>query len=200
MPGLKFIDAAQHIRATYANANGHQVVDSFNKNGVQARILKGGLLVIPGTNEKNDWWRFNFNVLRGHSGSLWHDGFYKHAMAVYTWAKPRKPRYIVGHSLGAASAQIVGMSLAVPTIAFASPRPLKGRLVSSHGKWVININRRDDGICGLPPLAAGFRHVGRAEWIGPLSINLGEDHRMDKYIALLKQDRVKRQLPPHWPM
>ena len=199
MTKLRLVDAAQHVRATYAGANDHQIVASMDRNGVQARILQGGLLVIPGTNEKHDWWRFNFNVLRGCSGTLWHDGFFNHATAVFNWAKPLKPRFIVGHSLGAASAQIVGMSLGLPTIAFASPRPLKGRLVSSQGKWIININRRDDRVCGLPPLAAGFNHVGRAEWIGPLRLNLGEDHGMDKYIALLKQDRVKRALPPHWP-
>jgi len=199
MTTLKLVDAAQHVRATYANANAHQIIHSYNKDGVQACILKGGLLVIPGTNEKRDWWRFNFNVLRGFSGSLWHDGFYNHARTVFNWAKPLKPRFIVGHSLGAASAQIVGMSLGVPTIAFASPRPLKGRLVSTQGRWIININRRDDRVCGLPPLAAGFNHVGRADWIGPLRFNFGEDHRMGNYIGLLKQERVKRRLPPHWP-
>ncbi len=50
----------------------------------------------------------------GDSGKhAWHAGFLKHAQTVHASVSgmPEPPKLIIGHSLGAASAQIVGASL-----------------------------------------------------------------------------------------
>ena len=185
---------------------------SIDVRGVQAEYLKDGTLVIPGTNELSDWFEFNFDLVSssgneghgfevspGDSGARWHAGFLEHAQLVYAFAKPLKPKLIIGHSLGAASAQIVGTSLRTPTIAFASPRTHRGRTQIPGEGWVVNICRTDDTVCHVPPNFLGFRHVGSRYWISPNEVNDGEDHRMDNYIALMETKRIKDKLPATWP-
>ena len=211
MAKMKFPDAARVMQKTYHGSNSADIRHRFDVGGVQAVYLKGGILVIPGTNELADWFNFNFNighnqgrrpgtdVIAGDSGALWHAGFLQHARMVYVFAKPLRPKLVIGHSLGAASAQIVGMSLKVPTIAFASPRTHRGSDKLPGEGWVINICRSDDSVCHLPPPFLGFRHVGSRYWLSPAQVNHGEDHRIGKYIELLRKNRHAQRLPKHWP-
>ena len=140
MAKISLLDAADMVAETYAGTNKSDIETSIDVAGVQAVYLKNGTLVIPGTNEFADWFDFNLKfgntstveghgleVVPGDSGALWHAGFLEHAQMVYMFAKGVRPKFIVGHSLGAASAQIVGMSLRVPTVAFASPNTCRTR-------------------------------------------------------------------------
>lgn len=167
-------------------SNGFAFPYAIDVGGVQAYLTEDNILVILGTNEKSDWFRFNFNIGRGATHH-WHKGFLAHAQVVYEFAKPLEPRLIVGHSLGAASAQIVGYSLGVPTIAFASPKPLVSatRQIAYH-KWthIQNICREDDMICALPP---SFKHVGFVEWLAPKKHHWGQDHSIDNYVDAMKE-------------
>ena len=58
---------------------------------------------------------------------------------------------------------------------------------------VTNICRRDDLICRLPPGllegAIGFGHIGEVAWLTPEARHAGEDHRIDKYIDILDNER-----------
>ena len=187
---MNFIDehfmAAELIDKAY-NSLGEGLIFPYSLNvmGVQAYLTEDKVLVIPGTNEKSDWFKFNFKVGRG-STRTWHKGFLAHAQTVYGFAKSLEPRLIVGHSLGAASAQIVGYSLQVPTIAFASPKPLVKGLEIPHNKWTMiqNICREDDLVCALPP---NFQHVGFVNWLAPKKHHWGEDHRIDNYVDAMKE-------------
>lgn len=212
MAKLGLIDAARMMHETYAGTNGNEVVNQIDVAGVQAVLLKNGVLVIPGTNEFSDWFDFNLNmgaagggqshgfeVVAGDSGALWHGGFLEHAQMVYMFAKGARPKFIVGHSLGAASAQIVGMSLRVPTIAFASPQTCRSPERMDHEGWVINICRIDDTVCHVPPKLLGFRTIGSRYWLKPDTLDVGEDHRIDNYAELLALKRVKEQVPEAWP-
>ena len=213
MAQLSVLEACDLIEASYAGTNGDDVQASIDVRGVQAQYLKSGVLVIPGTNEFNDWFDFNLNVrgdmtdghgfevVPGDSGSMWHAGFLEHAQIVYSFAKGLRPKFIVGHSLGAASAQIVGTSMRVPTIAFASPQTLRGKPTNrlAHEGWVLNICRVDDTVCYVPPSIIGFRTLGSRYWLAPEEPNVGEDHSIDNYRQLLKTARVQKRVPKAWP-
>lgn len=212
MTKLSLLEATELIEASYAGANKADIHTEIDIQGVQAQFLKSGVLVIPGTNEFSDWFDFNLNVTNpnapeshgfevvpGDSGALWHAGFLEHAQIVYTFAKGLRPKFIVGHSLGAASAQIVGTSLKVPTIAFASPQTCRSA-ARLHGEgWVVNICRVDDTVCHVPPKFLGFRTVGSRYWMQPDELDGDEDHRITNYRELLKLKRIKDRLPQSWP-
>ena len=212
MGKLSLLDAASMISETYAGTNTADVDTSIDVAGVQATYLKNGTLVIPGTNELSDWFDFNlnigsgdhatshgFDVVAGDSGAMWHAGFLEHAQMVYMFAKGVKPKFIVGHSLGAASAQIVGMSLRVPTIAFASPQTCRTKTRLPNEGWVVNICRIDDTVCHMPPKLLGFRTIGSRYWMQPDRLDADEDHKIHNYSDLLKLKRIKEQVPVNWP-
>lgn len=212
MSKLNLLDAARMVAETYARSNKADVATAIDVAGVQAVYLKNGVLVIPGTNEFSDWFDFNLNiggadvpnghgfeVVAGDSGTLWHAGFLQHAQMVYMFAKGVQPKFIVGHSLGAASAQIVGMSMRVPTIAFASPQTCRSRERLPNEGWVINVCRIDDTVCHVPPKFLGFRTIGSRYWLQPDEIETGEDHKIHNYEALLRLKRIKDRVPVHWP-
>jgi hypothetical protein len=212
MTKLSLLEAADIMEATYAGTNKADVENEIDIRGVQAVYLKSGVLVIPGTNEFSDWFDFNLNmvveagnqthgfeVVPGDSGTLWHAGFLDHAQIVYTFAKGVKPKFIIGHSLGAASGQIVGTSMRIPTIAFASPQTCRTRPRLPNEGWVINICRIDDVVCHTPPRFLGFRTVGSRYWLQPDELDTDEDHKIHNYRDLLKLKRVKDRLPLSWP-
>lgn len=211
MAPMTILDAARAVRAASQGEEGLDVVERIDIDGVQALTLKGGVIVVLGANELSDWFDYNldfipdaesehvgFSVIPGDSGARWHAGFLEHARYVYTFAKPQHPKLILGHSLGAASAQIVGASLGVPAIGFGSPRPLRQRRPFRGEGWVVNVCRSDDAICYLPPDFLGFRHVGSVYWLTPPDINPGEDHSMDHYISAIEAG-VSDTLPETWP-
>ncbi|NIZ09844.1 hypothetical protein [Pseudooceanicola sp. HF7] len=207
---MECIQAAETMERIYAGTDHPDVVEQIDLNGVQAVYLSDGTLVIPGTNEPSDWTRFNFNLfgdarhgfatLTGDSGTAWHAGFLAHAQMVYAFAKPLKPRCIIGHSLGAGSAQIVGASLKVPTIAFAAPRPRRHNSRLAGEDHVLNICRTDDTVCHVPFNFLGFRHVGGTSWISPEVVNEGEDHRIANYLDLMRDPVLSRRMPKTWPL
>jgi hypothetical protein len=200
---MNVFDAGQLIDQAYKNKLGRKVQHKVDVAGVQAFYLKDGTLVIPGTNEKSDWTDYNlkFEAVKGDSGRYWHKGFMTHAQLVYMFAKSLKPKFIIGHSLGAASAQIVGSSMRVPTIAFASPKVLSGKTRLAGEGWVANYLRMDDTVCHMPPGLGRkrFRHVGSRYWMAPDGVNPGEDHSVKNYMEILRDERYKTMVPKDWP-
>lgn len=212
MARISIAEAADMVAETYAGTNRNEIENAIDVAGVQAVYLKNGTLVIPGTNEFADWFDFNlkfgnattvdghgFEVVAGDSGALWHAGFLEHAQMVYMFAKGVRPKFIVGHSLGAASAQIVGMSLRVPTVAFASPNTCRTRERMPNEGWVVNVCRIDDAVCHVPPKFLGFRTIGSRYWLKPDALDAEEDHKIHNYAELLKLKRIKDQVGVHWP-
>jgi hypothetical protein len=212
MAKLSLLDAAKMVSENYAKTNTDEIETAIDVAGVQAVYLKNGTLVIPGTNELSDWFDFNLNiggatqpdshgfeVVPGDSGAMWHAGFLEHAQMVYMFAKGVKPRFIVGHSLGAASAQIVGMSLGLPTVAFASPQTCRTPHRLPNEGWVVNVCRVDDAVCYLPPRLLGFRTIGSRYWLRPDELDADEDHKIHNYAELLKLKRIKDRVPQQWP-
>lgn len=183
------------------------------ERGAQAFVTRDGDLVIPGTNEHGDWTRFNIDVLGIADGPIpglalvpvsqigvWHNGFLRHADSVYRFARHHRPRFIVGHSLGGAAAQIIGHRMRIPTITFGAPRVYRGRTRPLAGEgWVLNLCRSDDPVTGVPEII-GFRHLGtvrRLDTGGPV---LARNHPMAKYLSLIGEDAQRfAQVEREWP-
>lgn len=202
---LTAIEAASLITQAYAGKMKDKVKATFNVAGVQAFYLENGVLVIPGSNELSDYPEYNLDArkAKGDSGRLYHRGFLKHSQLVYTFAKGAaaggKPSFVVGHSLGAASAQIVGSSFGVPTICFASPKTISGsKRVRGEG-WIANYLRMDDPVCHMPPGKRSFRHIGSKYWMAPEGIDIGINHKVSNYTKIMKEARYKTKIPQAWP-
>ncbi|PYE85493.1 hypothetical protein [Pseudoroseicyclus aestuarii] len=209
---MEIINAANLIKEIYSSRDRIDVHTEIDLSGVQAAYLNDGTLIIPGTNEFSDWYRFNFDVYdlfggtaegfdvaRGDSGASYHAGFLEHATTVYAFAKPLKPKLIIGHSLGAASAQIVGSSLQIPALCFASPKTLRSSQRIKGEDFVMNICRSDDTVCHVPMGFLGFRHIGKTLWLNPQGSNAGQDHRIDEYLELMEHEVFEDLLPKGWP-
>lgn len=188
-----------------------QVKAHLNRKGAQAQMMKQGVLVIPGTNELLDWF-VNFDVYRimgrnykrnekgkSRTGAVFHAGFLRHANTLYTFAKENNAQYVIGHSLGAATAQILGTSLGIPAIGFASPRVKKGAGKLKNEGLVLNICRMDDLVTRVPPSEAGFRRLGKSVRMTPAVTNPGMDHSMKHYLQSLKDHIGAPGLPKRWP-
>ncbi|MBM9594256.1 alpha/beta hydrolase family protein [Roseitranquillus sediminis] len=210
MGHIGVLDAARMVRLAYDAARDLDPIDRIDIRGAQAYLIKGDILVIPGTNERIDW-GFNlhlaeqgkeiqgFKIVAGDSGRVWHAGFLRHAEFLYGFAKRARPKFIVGHSLGGASAQILGWSLRTPTVTFGSPRPLRGKAPLEGEGWILNLCRADDEVCHLPPRPMGFRHVGSVRWLLPEAFDAEFDHGMVNYIEILGETKTAERIEKQWP-
>ncbi|SPH24949.1 hypothetical protein DEA8626_03982 [Defluviimonas aquaemixtae] len=187
--------AADLVQRAYDGKLGNRLHMSLDLDGAQAYLLKDKTLVIPGTNELSDWGKFNFDVSNGDSGRVWHAGFLRHAQIVYPFAKAGAAKRVIGHSLGAASAQIVACSLGLPAMCLASPRPLRGKTRFRGEHRVVSLCRFDDAVCYLPFSFLKFRHVGKVHWISPHEPQSEGSHRIADYLRALAQGKTKPKLP-----
>ncbi|MEO0379008.1 MAG: peptidoglycan-binding protein [Pseudomonadota bacterium] len=189
--------------------------------GVEAYMLSNRCLLIPGSNGLNDYLRFNLRVWGlgkrklsfsddakqqnvetrtrlGFSRTYWHQGFLSHAMKIYNWIgkDPNQwPEMIIGHSLGAASAQILSKTWAAPAIGFAAPRPRKSRGRVALDNLSLSICRDDDIVCFLP---SSFHRLGQTRTLRHTSPKAGLNHNMDAYIDALENRQPNLNIPSTW--
>lgn len=205
-------EAAALIDAAYSGQLAH--IATNGEPGAQAFVTPERDLVIPGTNEFEDWTRFNLQVrAQGHMRipglqlvpqtqvNSWHFGFLKHADSVFRFARHFRPRFIVGHSLGGAAAQIIGPNLRIPTITFGAPRTYKGRLPKIVGEgWVLNLCRSDDPVTGVPALS-GFRHIGTVRQFRTGLPVSSRNHPIANYAALIAAEVGEQyaRIETEWP-
>lgn len=187
------------------------IVDECPAPGAEAYLLNNGFLLIPGTNSLLDHFRFNFRPLRvghqtydlrtgsttrGASGTIWHQGFFAHAKAIYDWMGSRRPTLIIGHSLGAASTQILSKSWARTGIGFAAPRPRKTLGNNAGEQLCLSVCRVDDPVCAL---VSQFHHMGRAPYLVHKRPRFGLNHNMAAYIDAIDNNKGTDPLPRSWP-
>ena len=209
--------AAQMTEASYAGRNNASLAaawrDGLDENDVQAIFLKGDILLIPGSNSVMDYLKYNLRVLniggkryrlsdgdteKGASGTVWHQGFLHHAKVIYDWLERKRyrPKYIMGHSLGAAATQILVRTYGVPGIAFAAPRPRRNKGAIKHSQLCLCINRDDDKVCDLP---GSFHHMGKVHDARARRSVLGPDHSMKHYRKVIEEQQNAGKLGTHWP-
>lgn len=190
--------------------------------GVEAYMLSNGCLLIPGSNSFADYIRFNLRIIRlgakqlkltykqgdnevfsedakaGASRTIWHQGFLAHATIIYDWIgkdQSNWPNLVIGHSLGAASAQILSKTFVTPAIGFAAPklRKVNGRI--NHDHLSLSICRDDDVVCTLP---GGFHHTGQIKKLIHKKRKRGLNHNMKAYIDALENQAPGLNIPTVW--
>lgn len=204
---LNFLDCAERIRLAYlSKRTGTQHLPNVAHtkpagDDAEAFICEDGLLVIPGTNDPDDWRKYNLRLFswkmaRAAGGYRFHSGFLKHANLVYHWAKDKGVRGVTGHSLGAASAQMLGPMLNVPAVCFAAPRVAVMGHNYGREDQILCINRTDDAITSVPMFL--FRHLGTVQKLEPDKAKRGSDHKIEKYVEALTTWPQYAGLPRDW--
>lgn len=196
-----------------APMNGVPVRQAICVEGLQALVLEDGTMILLGTNEIRDWFDYNFDLFPnrdqrhgeiperpGESGAKYHGGFYEYARLGFIYAKAHRVTAVTGHSLGGAGAQIIGASLGIPTLTFGSPQPLATPghpFRNTH--QMVNICRRDDMICMVPPLRR-YSHIGQTFWMPRDEFDFAIDHPMPNYIDVLHRDldALAPKMPEGW--
>lgn len=216
MSHISLNDAATLAEASYdiARITSPRRLKSCPHPDVQAHVMEGDILLLPGSNSFKDYLAFNLRPLRlghkrlrledggtekGASGTVWHQGFLAYAKVIYDWldAEDVKPRTIIGHSLGAAAAQILSKSYAAPAIGFAAPRPKFARGAVKYSDLCLLINRTDDRV---PKLPSRFHHMGRAKLLKPpRSGTTFSSHKMTSYQETTGAAVTAGVLPRQWP-
>ncbi len=212
MRRMLLMEAAELARLSYDGAAALPPLKAMNlKGGAQAYLTQDDVLVIPGTNEARDWADYNLKAFPAKGAQVgwagidrtietatWHFGFALHALHVMIFLGTRRPAFIIGHSLGAASAQILGLHFGVPTVCFASPRPIRGDGMLNGEGWVLNLVHVDDIIGMVLGEGAGYRRIGSVRGLTPDTAG-GIAHRMADYKVALAGRIAAGSLPPHWP-
>jgi hypothetical protein len=210
MRNMDLMDAARLAENSYkGSAHLPPIRLNINESHVQAFLLMDNTLVIPGSNELVDYTKSNLvtgkqkiswdKMGKAAGNAIWHKGFAGHAATIANKLGTLRPTFIIGHSLGAAAAQILGCIYGVPAIGFASPMPRHGKTRLKHEGLVLNVVRNDDIVCRMPPKNFGFRRVGNTEVMHPASSNPGEDHSMPHYIKLMEIERRQGKIVKSWP-
>ncbi len=208
--------AANLAGASYsANTNSQikpHIVKSLDDRDVQAYLLSSGLMLIPGSNSAWDYLRYNVRLLNvggkkykvkngatgQEHGRIWHQGFLAHAMHIHDTFKSTPPKYIIGHSLGAAAAQVLSLIWGVPAIGFAAPRLYAGGNPVNNNRNCLCLWRGDDPVGSLP--SDRFRHAGKSVKLGK-SRSFGLlNHHMRHYVAAVTDPNHKSVVPAVWPI
>ena len=210
MTSITVLDAAELAQAAYKGGQLPPVLMPINEGHVQAYFLKDGTLVVRGSDEAADYTKTNLVASKvklswagmdaAAQAARWHKGFAKHAMVVIRHMGTRRPKLIIGHSLGGAVAQILGCIYNVPAIGFASPRPLVAKSRLAAEKLILNVVRNDDIVARVPPASMGFRWAGNSEVMHAKKTNKGEDHSMKQYMKLLKTEVAEGKVIKKWPV
>lgn len=203
-------DSYTAVKNKKRGRNTQGVAHYLDKRGAQAVMLAHDVLVIPGSNELIDWIR-NVNVYnilgktykakaqaKSRTGAILHSGFNQHANLIAKFAKEHDAKFIIGHSLGAATAQILGSWMGVPAVGFASPRVKLGLRGVKNEHKVLNICRLDDLVTHVPPSEVGFRRLGKTVQLVAPAANPGLDHSMPNYIKALGYETLGEKLPRTW--
>ncbi|MEL7298835.1 MAG: hypothetical protein AAFM92_00490 [Pseudomonadota bacterium] len=221
------LDAAKLLQETRNSIKGGlrraPLVDvTAARANVAAGLTGDNVLVITGSRGGTDYAFYNLRPLRPLPAmaeieeittadlpkKAYHQGFLLHAARVKRFLAGRRPDIIVGHSLGAASAQILGAHFEVPTIGLASPQVVKRRYLEAaalrargHRQWhVFNMAWRQDFVTrGYREL--GLRCLGHRVVVDTNQQNFGVDHFVSQYEDLIVTalDQQLAGLPQHWP-
>lgn len=208
-------DAATLAEASYKAGRivSPRVIKSLDHDDVQAHLLEGNILLLPGSNSVRDYVKFNLRPLRignqrmvlkhatdtqkGASGTKWHQGFLQYSIEIFEWLKKENvtPNYIIGHSLGAAAAQILSKTYNAPAIGFAAPRPKWSKHgVVQDGRCLL-VNRSDDPV---PKVPSTYHHMGKTKLFKSKKHRTLFAHSMGHYIDVIKEDNKFKVIPETW--
>lgn len=224
---LSLLRAAKLLQSTRNDIKEGQLGDHLARvsqkgKHVDAGVTHNNTLVITGSDSWQDYMFYNLRPFRPlpkmvemdllTSSDLpkraFHKGFLLHAARVRRFLGNRRPDYIVGHSLGAAAAQILGTGLGVPTICLASPQVVKRKFLGvpslrskEHPQWnVFNLAWSKDFVTRGYRMT-GLRCLGHRIVVQTNEANFGIDHFVEDYANLIVKAAAYKTaaLPETWP-
>ena len=229
MPSSTFtlLEAAKLLQNTrndikHGTLGAHLARVSEKGKHVDAGLTHDNKLVITGSDSWQDYMMYNLRPLRplpkmpeidllttsDLPKNAFHKGFLLHAARVRRFLGKHQPDFVVGHSLGAAAAQILGTALGVPTICLASPQVVKRRFLEAaslrakdHPQWaVFNLAWNKDFVTRGYRLT-GLRCLGHRVVVDTKEANFGIDHFVKDYEKLIIKAAAYKiaALPQHWP-
>lgn len=207
--------AARMAKQSYAPQNkkiGGKSILKTNPGDATAYLLSDNTLVIPGSNSAADYKKYNLRpiglfrkkltvrttMVKSSDGKpIWHQGFLAHAMNIQSWLTKigKRPKFIIGHSLGAASTQVLSITYGVPGIGFAAPRVCMSEPKSAVLKKCLLVVRDDDIVGQIPE---GFHHLGDLRSMATTD-RIGHKHKMSEYTALIDANIKAGRIPRTWP-
>lgn len=207
------------IRQAIVDGTPHTGLARIGRGNAQAALTEENILIITGSDSWRDYTRYNLRpnrfvpvsegrrrIAEAIPYAEFHQGFLLHACEVLDFLGDDRPDFIVGHSLGAASAQIVGTVLGIPTIAFAPPQVIRRRylgqagLREGHAQWnVFNVAWSADFVTQGYRFA-GLRCLGHRAVVDFKGGNKTIQHFAADYLKLLSADAesAERQVPETW--
>ncbi len=206
---MNLLKMAGHVERSYDQPELLPATHKIDTGDVRAYCLIDKTIVVPGTDQISDWWKFNLKTKAveweelpttapGASGALWHEGFLTHAKTIYKFAQETGGRRIIGHSLGGASAQIAGASLNLPVVTFGSPAPKLWRSKFPGEHRVANITLSEDPVANLRILRwVGFRNLGETFEL-PVAKKPEVQHSMKTYISIMRLGVFAPFFPKVW--
>ena len=186
----------------------------------EAAITSDNVLIITGSDGFGDYFRYNLRPNRKVTASperariakvipieALHGGFLLHATEVLKFLGQERPDFIVGHSLGAASAQIVGTTLGIPTITFAAPQVVRTKKLKDprwrlpgHRQWNVYNVRWNHDLVTKGFHFVGMQNLGFSGVFKTPSGKTGIDHFAKDYADLILKDSKSPRpgMPKHW--
>lgn len=186
------LEAARIVEWDYRQFRDRPIVDRLCEAGRCFSIVEhaAGLIGICRGTTDFAGWLFNLRAIAkawpgvGEAGDRWHGGWLENAVRGAGFFRDRGIGLLIGHSKGAAEAQIIALSLGIDAITFCAPKPLLRPVRRRAMPVIVNHCRTDDIVCRAP-LLPGYRRVGRTIWHRPLKRHWGEDHRIRHMIDML---------------
>lgn len=205
---LSVMDAAQRAYLSYKAPKKLGAV-AYKIGNVLAYLQADKTLVIVGTNDRADW-RDNFDIwavkgsyhgamnppvpaAKWHSGFLWHARQVVYAMTLYK----QKPKYVVGHSLGGAAAQIVASHYQIPGITFGAPKAMFGATLAHH--TFLNVIYEKDLVPDWPETSGNYQRIGKTEIISDDGVENWPYHRMQYYLGRTQRGIENGEVSARWP-
>ncbi len=184
-----------------------QLRATVNEDDVEAYLLNNGLLLLPGSDSLDDYIRYNFRLNVGGKrysvresrtgaalGARWHEGFLAYSLVIRDRLAKHKPKFIIGHSLGAAAAQVLSFLWRIPAIGFAAPRLYAGGRPVENSRLCLCLWRQDDPVGNLP---GQFHHIGTSMRLDGTPANGLLNHSLKAYRDAVTHNR--RVVPRAWP-
>ena len=204
--------AAESYLPGRTHLGGRRIIAKPLLGDATAFLVEGNIVVIQGSNSMWDYLKYNVRIVgvgrqklalkskalsRDAKGVVWHQGFLRHALEVQTWltALKRRPKFFVGHSLGAATVQILSPGYGVPGIGFAPPGICMNNPTAADNKRCLLICRSDDIVTQVPE---GFAHLGKTLMLQVTAGALPR-HKMIRYTPLIDTLVAQKKLTAKWP-
>ena len=207
MSRLSLKSLAQNMRDAYFNPGQLNYKLKIKGDNALAYLTHDNTLYVVGTNDSADW--FNNLALWSVRGSRyaafrasqvqtarWHAGFLRHAHLVVTKLGNTRPRFVVGHSLGGAVAQVLSVHYLCPGVTFGSPKACQDNIAHSQH---LNVIYKKDPVPEWPDTGGFYSWVGSEKFLPEDGGTDWPHHNMKQYMRRVDAGLASGLLPKHWP-